>query len=65
MSSHVQISRYNGIIEVKLNKPKVNSIDTKMSRELAEAFSELRDNDDILFHNIKNSNVESYSDKKI
>ena len=47
MSGHIQISRYNGIIEVKLNKPKVNAIDTKMSRELAEAFSELRDNDDL------------------
>ena len=47
MSSQIQVRRYNGIIEVKLNKPKVNAIDTKMSRELAEAFSELRDNDDL------------------
>ena len=44
---NVKISKYNGILEVTLNKPKVNAIDVKMSRELAEAFSELRDNDNL------------------
>ena len=47
MSSNVQIRKYNGILEVKLNKPKVNAIDAKMSRELAEAFSELKDNENL------------------
>ena len=44
---NVKISKYNGVLEVTLNKPKVNAIDVKMSRELAEAFSELRDNDNL------------------
>ena len=44
---NVKISKHNGVLEVTLNKPKVNAIDVKMSRELAEAFSELRDNDNL------------------
>ena len=44
---NVKISKYNGVLEVTLNKPKVNAIDVKMSRQLAEAFSELRDNDNL------------------
>ena len=44
---NVKINKYNGVLEVTLNKPKVNAIDVKMSRELAEAFSELRDNDNL------------------
>lgn len=39
MSEFLEIA-YNGqILEVKLNKPKVNAIDVKMSQEIAEAFS--------------------------
>ena len=47
MSQNIRITKYDGIIEVKLNKPKVNAIDHEMSRELANAFSELRDSDDL------------------
>ena len=47
MPQNIQITKYDGIIEVKLNKPKVNAIDHEMSRELANAFSELRDSDDL------------------
>ena len=39
MSGSVEVKRDGHILEVKLNKPKVNAIDIKMSQEIAEAFS--------------------------
>ena len=47
MSRSVEIKKYDGVLEVKLNKPKVNAIDHSMSREMAEAFAELRDDSDL------------------
>ena len=47
MNTNVHIEKYDGIIEVKLNKPKVNAIDTSMSKEIADAFKELNENDDL------------------
>ena len=47
MNTNVHIEKYDGIIEVKLNKPKVNAIDTNMSKEIAEAFEELNNSDNL------------------
>ena len=47
MNTNVHIEKYDGIIEVKLDKPKVNAIDTSMSKEIADAFKELNENDDL------------------
>ena len=44
MNTSVHIEKYDGIIEVKLDKPKVNAIDTSMSKEIADAFKELNEN---------------------
>lgn len=41
MSESVGIRRYEHILEITLNKPKVNAIDIEMSRELGEAFAVL------------------------
>jgi len=43
MPSFVEVTRNGHILEVKLNKPKVNAIDHAMSREMGEAFALLRD----------------------
>jgi crotonobetainyl-CoA hydratase len=43
MTSHVEVTRNGHVLEVKLNKPKVNAIDQAMSRELGAAFALLRD----------------------
>ena len=43
MNTNVHIDKYDGIIEVKLDKPKVNAIDTSMSKEIADAFKELNE----------------------
>ena len=40
--SHVEITRRGRVLEVKLNKPKVNAIDVAMSQELGAAFAMLR-----------------------
>ncbi|MEE9156794.1 MAG: carnitinyl-CoA dehydratase [Gammaproteobacteria bacterium] len=42
MTNFIEVVRDGHILEVKLNKPKVNAIDHKMSRELGAAFAELR-----------------------
>lgn len=47
MSDSVEVTRKGHILEIKLNKPKVNAIDHEMSRALAEAFSLLRTDDDL------------------
>ena len=47
MPDTVQVERRGHVLEVKLNKPKVNAIDHEMSRDLAEAFAELRKDNDL------------------
>lgn len=47
MSSFVEVVRNGHILEVKLNKPKVNAIDQAMSRDLGAAFTLLRDDPDL------------------
>ena len=44
---HVEVARDGAIIEIRLNKPKVNAIDHAMSRELGEAFRTLRDDPEL------------------
>lgn len=43
MPNYVEVVRDGQVLEVKLNKPKVNAIDLEMSAELGEAFALLRD----------------------
>ncbi len=47
MCAYVEVSKNNGILEVILNKPKVNAIDHKMSQEIANAFSELKNDQNL------------------
>jgi crotonobetainyl-CoA hydratase len=47
MTQHVEVSRSGHVLEVRLNKPKVNAIDQAMSRELGAAFALLRDDPDL------------------
>ena len=47
MTRHVEIARDGAVIEIRLNKPKVNAIDHAMSRELGEAFRTLRDDPEL------------------
>ena len=47
MEDFVQVEKRGHVLEVCLNKPKVNAIDFAMSRQLGEAFAELRDNPDL------------------
>ena len=42
MTQHVEVAREGDVLEVKLNKLKVNAIDHVMSRELSDAFRPLR-----------------------
>lgn len=42
MTNFIEVVRNGHILEVKLNKPKVNAIDHEMSRQLGTAFAELR-----------------------
>ncbi len=46
MSEHVLIERNGHVMEITLNKPKVNAIDHEMSKAVADAFV-LFDKDDI------------------
>lgn len=41
--SHVEVVRRGRVLEVTLNKPKVNAIDREMSQEMGRAFALLRD----------------------
>ena len=45
--SSVEVTRNGRILEVKLNKPKVNAIDVAMSQELGRAFALLRDDPEL------------------
>ena len=47
MSSSVEVTRNGHVLEVRLNKPKVNAIDHAMSREMGQAFALLRDDPDL------------------
>lgn len=47
MTSFVDVTRNGHILEVKLNKPKVNAIDHAMSRDMAAAFAMLRDDPEL------------------
>ncbi|MBT6415356.1 carnitinyl-CoA dehydratase [Candidatus Puniceispirillum sp.] len=47
MSDNVLITRNKHILEITLNKPKVNAIDHAMSKELADAFVEFEKDDDL------------------
>ena len=47
MTDSIEIVRNNKVLEVKLNKPKVNAIDLELSRALGDAFAELRNNDEL------------------
>ncbi|MGI9486780.1 MAG: enoyl-CoA hydratase-related protein, partial [Geminicoccaceae bacterium] len=47
MTQHVEVSRRGHILEVRLNKPKVNAIDHEMSRELGAAFAILRNDPEL------------------
>lgn len=47
MTQHVEVTRSGHVIEICLNKPKVNAIDQAMSRELGAAFALLRDDPEL------------------
>lgn len=47
MTQHVEVTRSGHVLEVCLNKPKVNAIDQAMSRELGAAFALLRDDPEL------------------
>ena len=47
MPEHVEVIRNGRILEVKLNRPKVNAIDVQTSRELGDAFALLRDDSEL------------------
>lgn len=47
MMHHVEVTRSSRVLEVRLNKPKVNAIDHAMSRELGDAFATLSDDPDL------------------
>ncbi len=47
MTQHVEVSHSGHVLEVTLNKPKVNAIDQAMSRELGAAFALLRDDPEL------------------
>jgi len=47
MAQFVEVTRDGHVLEVKLNKPKVNAIDIEMSQQIAAAFTELREDADL------------------
>ena len=47
MIKHVEVTRNGRVLEVKLNRPKVNAIDVQTSRELGDAFALLRDDPEL------------------
>ncbi len=47
MSDFVRVEKRGHVLEVCLNKPKVNAIDFEMSRQLSEAFVQLRDDPEL------------------
>ena len=47
MTSHLEVEVKEKVLEIKINKPKVNAIDLKLSQDLGKAFAKLRDNPDL------------------
>ena len=47
MSEQVQVVRRGHVLEITLNRPKVNAVDVTASRELGEAFVQLRDDPEL------------------
>jgi len=47
MGNHLEIEVRDSVIEITINKPKVNAIDLTLSQDLGKAFAELRDNPDL------------------
>lgn len=47
MTNNLEVAVKEKILEIKINKPKVNAIDLKLSQDLGKAFAELRDNPDL------------------
>ncbi|MFQ1702670.1 enoyl-CoA hydratase-related protein [Loktanella agnita] len=47
MSNGVKTTRRGRVLEIKMNRPKVNAIDIAMSQRLGAAFAELRDDPDL------------------
>jgi crotonobetainyl-CoA hydratase len=47
METNLEISIKDSIIEITINKPKVNAIDLSLSQDLGKAFAELRDNPEL------------------
>lgn len=47
MTQFVEVTRNGHVLEVKLNKPKVNAIDIEMSQQIAAAFTELREDPEL------------------
>ena len=47
MTTGLEINIKKKVLEVKLNRPKVNAIDLELSQALGEAFAELRDNNNL------------------
>ncbi len=45
--SHVELTRNGRVLEVRLNRPKVNAIDLAMSQDLGRAFALLREDPDL------------------
>jgi crotonobetainyl-CoA hydratase len=45
--SYIEITRRGRVLEVTLNKPKVNAIDIEMSRDMGRAFAELREDPEL------------------
>ena len=45
--SHVEVVRSGHVLEITLNKPKVNAIDQAMSRAMGQAFAMLRDDPEL------------------
>lgn len=45
--THVELARRGRVLEITLNKPKVNAIDRAMSQEMGAAFALLRDDPDL------------------
>ena len=66
MCAYVEVSKNNGILEVILNKPKVNAIDHKMSQEIANAFSELKNDQNLKVGIIsaKGNKIQSHKNSK-
>jgi crotonobetainyl-CoA hydratase len=45
--SYVEVTRRGRVLEITLNKPKVNAIDIEMSQDMGRAFAQLRDDPDL------------------